>query len=200
VFEETRLSYGLTRTHLSDLTGRSVNYLLKAEQATFPCPPVSLLAFYTADQPPANAATVLGPGLSGFLVQKWRKWDKDDLKAAYKAKQRKTREDFLDRYYPVATSTSNRPFRLKWYGAIDEDGDQVAPNSYQLSCGLCIPAAVVYRNDRELRPSSAIRQAMTDLVEYVETGRFHSRFLSEPALESIELAVLRIAEEEGVKA
>jgi len=49
MFRELREGLGLTRSDLAVLTGRGVNYLLKAEQLCFPTPPVCLLEFYRTD-------------------------------------------------------------------------------------------------------------------------------------------------------
>ena len=208
MFEDIRLGYGLSRNQLATLTGRSVNYLLKAEQCTFPSPPVALLAFYTNPTP---------PDVQQFqrfrLQQDWEPYDRDTLMDAYYAKQRHKREAWLDSWLPVTNmKTVFWPLQQKWmpntgappYGAsaVGHFGGLggVYPNSYQLSVGLCIPASVVYRNEKNPQAqSNAIRAAMGTLVEYVESGRFLAANLSAVDAQRIELAVIRIAEEEGWK-
>ena len=208
MFEDIRISYGISRNQLATLTGRSINYLLKAEQCTFPTPPVALLAFYTQPDPPQNTP----------LLTSWEAYDKDILCEAYYDKQRRKRQEWLDRWLPVTNfNTKYWSLRQKWLPAEDARTGQahglgagavghfgalsgVYPNSYQLSVGLCIPASVVYRNDKDPNTqSNAIRAAMGDLVEYVESGRFLAANYSSEDVQRIELGVLRIAEEEGWK-
>lgn len=211
MFEDIRISYGLTRNQVAVATGRSINYLLKAEQCTFPSPPVALLAFYTNPQPPEGVR----------LLTPWEAFDRQTLCDAYFDSQRRKRQQWLDTWLPVPSSTNWVPLRHKWLmlkkdvatgvggggyrdvaGAVglfhSSTGVYTYPTGYQLSSGLCIPASVVYRNEKEPRSqSSAIRSAMGDLVEFVESGRFLASNFSAEDAQQIELGVMRIAKEEG---
>jgi hypothetical protein len=72
------------------------------------------------------------------------------------------------------------------------------PTQYGLSAGMCLPAAVLYRNEHDLTHASAIVTAMEDLVDYVKSGRAAADNLGQPLALEEERSILRIAMEEGV--
>jgi transcriptional regulator with XRE-family HTH domain len=185
----------LTRQELADQTHRSVGYILKAEQATFPSPPIALVNYWVKQG-----------------------HDKDVLLSAYRDKQRYTRRQWLETWAPKYYSSKGLPFRQKWIrrragavgffhsstGFVDElgvevSGVEVNPTSYAVSVGLCIPAAVVYRNDKDLTKAGAIVTAMEDLCEYVLSGEYAAQEYGEEGLMATIDSVVRIAMEEGVK-
>jgi hypothetical protein len=201
MLEDIRKSYGLTRNEVALLTGRSINYVLKAEQATFPSAPIALLAFYAS------------PRYTGSfrLSQPWEPHDMELMRSDYRAFQRRKRRSWLETYEPLPY-TGGLTFRHKWrrrtsetdaawaVGAFDfQDRVNVYSSAYGLSVGLCLPAAVVYRNDKDLTKAGAIVTAMEDLVEYVTSGEYVAANYGNPdCLEEVD-GVIRIAKEEGVK-
>jgi len=210
MFKDIRQGYGLTRNDVARLTRRSVNYVLKAEQATFPAPPIALLDFYARQE---------GPEVP--LLLDWEPMDRDIMRDDYRNYQRRQRHAWLHTWEPVLGATVGYPFRFKWrkrmgqnpwreaganeenYGAVgafdfalDED---VYSSQYGLSVGLCLPAAVIYRN--ELAPNAkagAIRECMEDLVEYALSGGYAAVDFNSSTLQAEVDAIVRIAVEEGV--
>lgn len=164
MFEDIRKQHKLTRQEVAEATKRSVNYILKAEQATFPSAPVALVQYYVDNY--------------GY--------DAVYLREAYRDYQRRQRRAWLNSWTPK-DYTAGIPFRFKWVklrpqwhtldvwaenaavGAFPSDVD-VYSSSYGISVGLCIPAAVVYRNDKDLSKAGAIRDAMGDILEFVLSG------------------------------
>ena len=203
MLEDIRKSYGLTRNEVAQLTGRSINYILKAEQATFPGPPVALLDFYARD-------SYDGPYR---LTTPWEPYDADLMRQDYRSFQRRKRRSWLEKYEPLPY-TGGLPFRKKWRRRQDaSDGGaawavgafdfaqrvNVYSSSYGISVGLCIPAAVVYRNDKDLTKAGAIVTCMEDLVDYVSSGEFQAERYGDENLLEETADIFRIAKEEGVK-
>lgn len=200
MLDDIRKSYGLTRSEVAQITGRSVNYLLKAEQATFPSAPIALLDFYAR------------PHYDGpyRLTRAWQPYDIDLLRSDYRAFQRRKRRQWLTTWEPK-DYTAGLPFQLKWSRRPNFDGaglpavgafqfqDRVFvyPSAYAISVGLCIPAAVVYRNEKNLTKAGAIVTAMEDLVEYVASGEYQATEFGSDLLDEI-YNIRRIAVEEGV--
>ena len=147
---DLRLSAGLTRAELAQRIGRSINYIVKAEQLTFPTLPPAFAEYYRNEVP------------------------KDVLEDAYRDAQRRTREQFLRDYRPLAQRTS---FRKRWAyresGKEDDEG-YLHPTEYALSKGLCIPAATVYRSEKDGTINQPIKAALSDLVDYALSGRFQA--------------------------
>jgi hypothetical protein len=199
MFEDIRKSYGLTRQELADLTHRSVNYILKAEQATFPSAPVALVDYYVQNHGYEKAVMV----------------------SAYRDEQRRRRRSWLEEFAPKGY-TAGLPFRKKWvkrmsqYGsAVSDEGlfaeagavglfpsahgkIDVFTTQYGISVGLCLPAAVIYRNEKDLTKAGAIATCMEDLCEYVLSGEYNAMNLGSDEQLAEETSILRIAKEEGV--
>jgi hypothetical protein len=205
MLEDIRKSYGLTRQELADMTHRSVNYILKAEQATFPCAPIALTDFYA--QPNYDGAVP--------LRIPWEPMDRDVMQDAYRDFQRRHRIAWLQDWEPD-DYTAGLPFRRKWLKRLPEwEGNlgsgaaalsgsfssrvKVYPSQYAISSGLCLPAAVIYRNEKDLTHAGSIVTCMEDLVEYVLSGQYRAEYLSFEGQMALEAAILRIAKEEGVK-
>jgi len=190
MFEDLRLNQQLSRVELAARTGRSVGYILKAEQATFPTPPVALMNYW---------------------VQEGQ--TREVLEAAYYDTQRRRRESWLDNWQPLMGVEASLwlPFRRKWVkrpgaGAVGSLSSDVGlegfnepvfnPTAYGISVGLCLPAAVIYRNDKDLTKAGAISSAMGDLCEFVLSGRLVGEtYFTQRADE--EESIMRIAKEEG---
>jgi hypothetical protein len=159
MFQDLRLHYGLTRSDLSALTGRSTNYLLKAESLTFPTPPVALLDLYTQDEEPKNWA--------GLSEVEWEPMDRDILISQYRDAQRSKREKWLSYYAP--SPNPNRTFCRQWVDR--NEYDIIYPTEYRISQGLCVPAPAVYRAEKFGHISQPIKTALSDLIDYAASGR-----------------------------
>lgn len=173
MLQDLRLKEGLTRAELASITHRTINYIVKAEQLTFPTPPPSLIEFYSQ-----RLDT-----------------DREILKDAYRDAQRTTREGFLRDYKPLAHRSS---FRRRWaYRLSGSEEDLIHPTEYALSKGLCIPAATVYRSEKDGTVNQSIKDALSDLVNYALSGRFQADFaLSEEVYDEITILV-RMKQEMG---
>jgi hypothetical protein len=77
-----------------------------------------------------------------------------------------------------------------------EDEDFIHPTEYRVSQGLCIPAPAVYRAEKFGHISQPIKTALSDLVEYVASGRFHAVFPETG--QAVTTGVLMIAKKYGV--
>lgn len=151
---DLRLQEGLTRQELATKLGRSVNYIVKAEQLTFPTLPPAFIEYYK-DQVP-----------------------KDVLEDAYREAQRTTREHFLRDWRPIPAAALPVSLRRRWtyrHTPVGEE-DLNYPTEYALSKGLCIPAATVYRAEKDGTINAAIKTALSDLVDYALSGRFQAEF------------------------
>lgn len=194
MFETLRKQNGITRQDLAVATKRSVNYILKAEQATFPSAPVALVSYYAAQG-----------------------HDPDVLRSAYWDYQKRKRRSWLTTWTPL-DYTAGLPFRQKWTKAegLKETAQAqgwavgafhsqtgflekllVNPTQYAISVGLCLPAAVIYRNETHLKHSSVIKCVMEELVDYVSSGE--AVFELDADLDLITLLdnLRRITKEEG---
>lgn len=153
MFRELRLQHGLTQSEVATLTHRTPNYILKAEDLTFPSPPPALLQFYRE----------LDPALTVDLLTDW-----------YYSAQRTVRERWLEHYVPAPTRQAT--FRTSWLraGGLGAEQDWEVPTQYRLSKGLCIPASVVYNMDKHpTRPlPTAVGVVMDQLIAYTSSGRF----------------------------
>lgn len=154
MLRELRDQAGLTRTELSDQTGRSVNFILKAEQLTFPVAPPSLVEYY---------AKHLG-------------LDRDTIKSAYRDAQRSQRERFYEHFLPRPLTTQHFTFCRKWYVTPlkGDMPDTVSPNQYQVSKVLCVPASAVYYAEKNGTYSQALIDAVGDLLSYCRNGNLYS--------------------------
>jgi hypothetical protein len=180
MFKDLRIQYGLTRSELSQVTGRSVNYLLKAESLTFPTAPVALLDFYCSPEPKVK-------------LPDWEQHDRDLLTSAYRDAQRAHREKWLDHWVPRPLSTVGFTFCRKWLSRWEEDW--TTPTEYGVSQGLCIPAAAVYRSERDGTVSSVLRTALSDVADYCVSGRFAAKYGYSQDTNQIVDDVLRIQQE-----
>jgi len=185
MFTDLRNELGLTRSQLSELTGRSQNYILKAESLTFPSPPVALVDFYCN---PANL-TNLTTANSNFTPQ-----DPEVLKEEYRAAQRAKRERWLADWIPRPLDTKHFSLRRKWLARYELD-DEVCPTEYRVSQGLCVPAAAVYRAEKDGFINTAIHTALSDLVDYCLSGRYFATHGIEDGDYSVVEGVLRIQKE-----
>lgn len=199
MFKKLRIDAGLTRQELSDATGRSVNYLLKAEQLTFPTPPIALIEYWTRNS-----------DLNRYVLEQ-----------AYYAAQRKHRREWLNSWIPRPGDISHFSFCRKWlsvdaltsgvgaFDVTDADDENVydigtpdvpcnlepetsmdlildidilpasealCPSQYAVSTGLCVPASAVYFAEKyPHKPVAAsVRRAVDDLVEYAQGGEFYT--------------------------
>ena len=154
MFRELREDAGLTRADLSQITGRSVNYLLKAEDHTFPTPPVALINYWVQQ------------GLDRHL-----------LTMAYYDNQRRIRQQWLANYVPKPYPTAQVSFCRKWH----TPWKGYEPTQYAVSKGLCVPASAVYHAERKPgKPlATALHRAVGDLITYCETGEFSATGISD---------------------
>lgn len=185
MFRELRESYNLTRSQLAELTGRTTNYLLKAESLTFPTPPVALLDLYTGEEPRKWAA---------LSEVEWEPMDRDILISQYRDSQRVKREKWLDLMEPVP---SHLTFCRQWvYKLLDDEEDIVSPTEYRVSQGLCIPAPAVYRAEKYGHVSQPIKTALADLVDYVTSGRYYAK--GYPDSQRTVISMIAVAKKYGV--
>ncbi len=181
MFRELREQAGLTRVQLAARTNRTVNYLLKAEQLTFPSPPVALMDYY------------IRQGYNRTFLSDW-----------YYSDQRAQRILWLTSYLPYVHNqqqqqqqqqqhnTKQQSFRFMWVnplaldplvtgppvgalqvrlGVIPNFSDiKVYPTEYELSRGLCIPASSIYYllKHPEKKAAGSIIAALNDLKEHLE--------------------------------
>jgi transcriptional regulator with XRE-family HTH domain len=179
MLKELREQYGLSRPQLAELTGRSPNYLLKAESLTFPKAPVALVDFYCR---PTNQ-----------IIPDWEPQDKFILESAYRDAQRTRREEWLDDWIPRPAPTKFFSFRRKWLARYEEE-DEICPTEYRVSQGLCIPAAAVYRAEKTGWINDSLRTALSDLSDYVLSGRYTSKHGYQDSFDVV-AGVLRIRDE-----
>jgi len=149
MLKELRLRHELTQQEVADAIGRSPNFVLKAEQLTFPAAPPALVEYYSKLD---------------------KSYTADYLRSWYTAEQTSTREAWLTDWVPA-----HKPFedlRTAWVNL--DTG--LAPTEYRLSAGLCLPAAVVFQLGRSSSSSSStptvVLTAMDQLIDYVESGRY----------------------------
>lgn len=174
---DLRKSLLLSRQQVADSINRSPNFILKAEQATFPTPPPALLNFYKHR---------LGASV-----------DLDLEVASYYQTQHSRRKAWLSQWQPVQQQQALN-FRRCWVPLpsglpLSEVGESVdgpswvfeglveaeppePPTQYALSQGLCLPAAVVYRleTNNQLGPHSPVLTVSQQLVAYVESGEYYA--------------------------
>ena len=148
MFRTLRAQHNLTQQEVADQTNLSPNYVLKAEQLTFPIPSPVLADFYLK----------LDPSL-----------DLDYLKSWYAQEQKAQREMWLSSWQPALDPGS---FRKSWQD-IYAVPTVIPPTQYALSNGLCIPASVVYAMERGARPH-LVKQVLNQLIDFVESGRFEA--------------------------
>lgn len=155
MFRTLRLEYGLTQQQVADATHRTPNYILKAEDLTFPSPPPALVQFY---------AEIDGA------------YDKELLTNWYYEAQQKRREQWLEDYIPAPRL--QQTFRDNWIKVGVEDWE--VPTQYRLSKGLCLQASVVYNMDKypHRKLPAAVGVALDQLISYTTSGRFtmHENF------------------------
>lgn len=187
MFKELRLNEGLSRSDLSALTGRSVNYLLKAEDLTFPTPPIALVSFWLKRN----------PELERYM-----------LEDAYYAAQKDRRRSWLDYWEPRPADTKHFSFCRKWlraeglsrpvgYEEEYTEVDRVSPTQYTVSHGLCVPASAVYFAEKyPHKPlASSIIAAVDDLVDYVKSGEYHAKRLYAVGTNEVMANLLRLRSE-----
>lgn len=183
MLKDLRDQLELTRQELAEETGRSLNYILKAEQLTFPTAPVALTDYYAHKL----------------------KLNPDVLRQAYRDAQRHTRESAFDYIRPRPLNTRNFTFCRKWYSVTTDSGlsefqdvsESVSPSQYQVSKLLCVPASAVYHAEKTGHISEAIRTAISDLLDYAQSGRLYSA-LSYNEAQAIHSSLERIWEELNV--
>jgi hypothetical protein len=160
MFRELRLQHGLTQSEIATATHRTPNYILKAEDLTFPSPPPALMQFYRE----------LDPALTHDLLTDW-----------YYSAQRTKRELWLEVFTPTAASQPT--FRGSWIMK-DYGNDWLTPTQYALSKGLCIPASVVYNMERYPKKAmpAAVGVVMDQLLTYTKSGRFNLNENFDPEL------------------
>jgi transcriptional regulator with XRE-family HTH domain len=190
MFRDLRLSLGLTQQELADLTGRTRNYIIKAEQCTFPSPPVALVNFYQAGGTLERLASVQWPALNeggargglvtlapagavGVLDLKGELFEgipKEILESAYYSEQQRIRKQWLFKWIPRPADTLYFSFKRKWISAISYDIS--GPTEYEVSRGLCLPAASVFKAEKDHVYAQVLRSAMDQLIEYVDSGEY----------------------------
>lgn len=173
MFESLRLTLGMTISDVAKATNRSPNYIFKAESLTFPNAPPALLDFY-------KAKTKIPINL---------------LKSQYRSAQRSQRRAFLEHYIPAPPAPpslsgfsnpnglSQITFRRLWVlrnATLPTFSNGVNyfrnPTEYALSQGLCIPASAVYRAEKDGYINQSILNALSDLVEYCQSGEYISDY------------------------
>jgi transcriptional regulator with XRE-family HTH domain len=150
MFKTLRAQHNLSQQDVANATGLSPNYILKAEQLTFPIPSPVLADFYLK----------LDPTL-----------DLDYLKSWYAQEQRTQRELWLTEYRPTLSRSwlFDGSFRHAW----EHTETCEVPTQYALSKGLCISASVVYSLEHGARPY-IVRTVLDQLIDFVESGRFET--------------------------
>jgi transcriptional regulator with XRE-family HTH domain len=157
-YREYRHALNLSQQDVADATGRTVNFVLKAEDLTFPTPPPAITEFYLKYKDELGV-------------------DRDIINSAYFAHQRTLRHAFLEDYWPVVESYNTDPFifRQAWINTTD-GGEQhsLFPTQYRLSKGLCLPASVLYGMEvkPEGRTPAVVRTCMDQLILYVASGEY----------------------------
>jgi transcriptional regulator with XRE-family HTH domain len=188
IFKTLRINYSLTRSQLAEAIGRSTNYIMKAEQASFPAPSQALLDFYTRRTPPTPTNWARSPtglsgsdstfaGLSGSEGSldgrvyfnngvEWVQQDAEVLTSAYYEDQKRARLTFLDKWTPYASGVQFKDcWQLPMYDYV------LKPTEYALSTELCVPAAAVFELHRAGKLSGAIQAAVNDLLEFSASGQ-----------------------------
>lgn len=189
---EFRDQLSLSRPQLAALTGRSVNYILKAEQYTFPSPPVALVEYY----------------------HKTLALDRTILQTAYRSGQRLQRQAFHEHIRPRPTDTSAARFCGKWFysggSAVEVEKEfsgtdvvlidkielpKTSPNQYMMSKTLCLPASAIYFAEKTGQISASIHEAMDDLVQFANSGQLYAALDSYEQAQEIHAGLVRIKEE-----
>lgn len=198
MFQALREAEGLTRPQLAQLTGRSVNYILKAEQATFPTPPTALVDFWAArnsgtltnnlavntrNPPSLNFGPGNTPKQQGAVGLTNVSMQRSILKSAYFDYQHLQRKRWLGKFVPRPLDTSQLSFCNKWIpanvlienewatnGELQELELELSPTEYSVSKGLCVPASVVFRAERDGYIGNSLIDVMYELVEYAKSG------------------------------
>jgi hypothetical protein len=154
-YRDYRHTLNLSQQDVADAIGRTVNFVLKAEDLTFPTPPPAITEFYLKYKDELGI-------------------DRDIINAAYFAHQRTLRHAFLEDYTPVVEPTNLDPFifREAWFTLDDES--HLHPTQYRLSKGLCLPASVLYGMEvkPEGRTPAVVRTCMDQLILYVASGEY----------------------------
>jgi transcriptional regulator with XRE-family HTH domain len=223
MFKDLRLSLDLTQQDLADLTGRTRNYIIKAEQCTFPTPPVALIRVYeeggTLEQSKSQhqyqhqqasygtgspLLTLNGPGTLnsgsppvGLLTRPWRGIPKEILESAYYDEQRRIRREWLYRWHPRAIDTSNRSFKHKWVNVLNP---AIPLTEYEVSRGLAVPAAAVFKAEKDGVVSKAISDAVEYLIDYVSSGEYTGKYTgisNQGTINQVYDGLLRIRREIG---
>jgi transcriptional regulator with XRE-family HTH domain len=188
MFRDLRLSLGITQQELADITGRTRNYIIKAEQCTFPSPPVALVNFYQTGGTLERLSTAnlkalsSGGGSTGLITlagavgvldlkgELFEGIPKEILEAAYYAEQTRIRKTWLFKWIPRPTDTLYFTFKRKWVSGISYD--ILGPTEYEVSRGLCLPAASVFKAERDHVYAQVIRTTIDQLIEYVDSGEY----------------------------
>jgi hypothetical protein len=198
MFKQLRLDLDLTQSDLALLTGRSRNYVVKAEQCTFPTPPVPLVEFYRTGgilerkldrwkvsqfstgnhgalltlngELPLNLGGTSPPPVGLLKVTEWQGIPKEILEAAYYSEQQAIRVTWLRDWEPNILSAYGLPFNLQWVSKIATA--IVHPTEYRLSTGLCVPAAAVFKAVKDGVYAKSLKAALDDLIEYVDSGLY----------------------------
>jgi transcriptional regulator with XRE-family HTH domain len=218
MFKDLRLSLDLTQQDLADLTGRTRNYIIKAEQCTFPTPPVALIRVYEeggtleqSNQQLARANHGTGSPLVslgtlnlnsgsppvGLLTRPWRGIPKEILESAYYDEQRRIRREWLYRWHPRAIDTSNRSFKHKWVNVLNP---AIPLTEYEVSRGLAVPAAAVFKAEKDGVVSKAISDAVEYLIDYVSSGEYTGKYTgisNQGTINQVYDGLLRIRREIG---
>jgi hypothetical protein len=163
----------LTRQDVSRETGRSVNFILKAEQLTFPVAPPALTAYYA----------------------KHLEMDPDIIREAYRDAQRDQREKFHHHIIPRPSDTQHFSFCRKWlsvYQDPESPADLISPNQYQVSKLLCVPASAVYYAEKNHTYSAAIYDALSDLLAYCRNGNFYADYYDYSQAQEVHNGIERI--------
>jgi len=145
MFRTLRENAGLTQSQVAEAIGRSPNYVLKAEDLTFPAPPASLVEFYS------------------------NQLDKETIKSWYRESQRTQRYMWLETHEPVILGATN--FRTAWRSTTTG----AFPTQYGLSKGLCLPASIVYSMEAKPSAPAVVVECMDQLLSFVESGEFNQQ-------------------------
>ena len=183
MLQTLREELGMSRPELAAAIGRSTNYVVKAEQATFPTPPTALVDYLAKRMAakhvlpdPTTTTLITGSAIPAPVgstdIQYWQ----DLIKSGYREFQALKRQHWIANWVPRPYDTYNFSFCRKWIisnplDTIDMSALDISPNEYTVSKGLCVPAAVVFRAEKYGVIGNALVEAVEEVAAYLSTGK-----------------------------
>lgn len=172
MLRDFREQLGLTRQEVEQLTGRSSNFIVKAEQYAFPTAPAALVEFY----------------------HKQLDMDRELIKDAYRQAQREQRCRAFDLLIPHPNPNSTY-FITRWLSV----KTLTTPTEYLVSKALCVPAAAVYystKNPTKPLPLT-VQEALLELLDVIDSGEmyFDSMFESATEAQTVHNGLFKIVED-----